>query len=278
MTMQHDDKKSIDNEQTYKGGADWKFALLGGLATASARRVYTAAELLSFVREFRPTASASTARVTADMLVSAGALRRVSSGVFLNKRAVPPAEMEEVAQFIRAGAVISLNSVLGKCGFLNNSTDQMVTAVLPSSATKRPKLGELVTSSGDRFRFLGLAEKFFPKNSQDRFDMLQPGSQCETFRPEAALLQWLHLAGLDRSRVTLPPVDVDMAALDHQLLGELAERWDLVAALRDWQTNAESVNFGEEREAGGLTQPPSDEAIERGADARRRLMSRKTPQ
>ena len=264
-----------DSEQPSKGGADWKFALLGGLGTQSARRIFTAGELLDFVREYRPTASASTARSTADMLVAAGALRRVSSGVFLNRRSSPPAEMVEVAHHIRSGAVISMNSVLGKCGFLNNTPDEQVTAVLPTSAAKRPKLGELVTSTGDRFRFFGLAEKFFPTNSDERFEMLQPGSQCETFRPEAALLQWLHLAGMERSKLTAPPVDVDMSALDEELLGKLAKQWELEPELTAWRAKAESLNFGDEREVQSAAPESTTESVDRSDAAKQRLKGRR---
>lgn len=51
-----------------------------------------------------------TVRTVCNMLVSSGALRRVSSGLFLNRRAVPPAELTEVAALIRSGAVISRHS------------------------------------------------------------------------------------------------------------------------------------------------------------------------
>jgi hypothetical protein len=260
-----------------RGGADWKFALLGGLSTPSARRIFTAAEFHQFVQSYRPGASASTARTASDMLVNAGALRRVSSGVFLNRRAVPPAELTEVATHIRAGAVISLHSVLGEVGFLNNPPG-IVVAVLPSSATKRPKLGEVRTSTGDVFRFYGLAERFFPASDQERFEMLQPGRPCEMFRPEAALLQWLHLAKMQRSTLTMPPLDVDMETLDRVLLDRLAERWGLQTEFSEWHARAQSVDFGQEqvpteRPAG----PPTQDAKDAAAAARARLMARRAP-
>lgn len=259
-----------------RGGADWKFALMGGLAMPSARRIFTAAEFQRFVQVYRQGASASTARTVSDMLVSAGALRRVSSGVFLNRRAVPPVELTEVAAHIRSGAVISLHSVLGECGFLNNPS-AIVIAVLPTSATKRPRLGEVKTSAGDTFRFYGLAEKFFPTTAQEHWEMLQPGRPCEMFRPEAALIQWLHLAGMKRSTLTLPPVDIDMDQLDQDLLGRLAERWGIGRQLNDWLARARSANFGEEQEVPSLSSStaPTQEALDASAAARARLMSRR---
>lgn len=258
--QQHDGP--VSEEAGTRSGADWKFALIAGLAVQhGARRIFTAAEFHQFVRTYRPSASASTAREAANLLVLAGALRRVSSGVFLNRRAVPPAELSEVAPHIRAGAVISLHSVLGECGFLNNPSG-IVTAVLPTSATRRPHLGEAVTSTGDRFRFYGLSEKFFPTTSEDRFELLQPGRPCEMFRPEAALLQWLHLASMQRSTLTMPPVDVDMEQLDIELLDRLTKRWTLERQLHGWLAQAKRVNFGEESDA---SSPPAETPIQKAA-------------
>ena len=264
------------NHPGRRGGADWKFALIGGLSTQSARRIFTAAEFHRFVQDYRPGASASTARSVADMLVSAGALRRVSSGLFLNSRTVPPAELTEVAAHIRSGAVISLHSVLGECGFLNNPS-AIVVAVLPTSSTKRPNLGDVETSSGNKFRFFGLAEKFFPMTLEERWEMLQPGRPCEMFRPEAALLQWLYLASIQRSTLTMPPVDVDMEQLDEELLGRLAERWGVGRQLNDWLDQAQTANFGEETEMARSPAPvaPTQDVLDKSAAARARLMSRR---
>ena len=54
------------------------------------------------------------------------------------------------------------------------------------------------------------------------------------FRPEAALLQWLYLAGMKRSTVTpAPPQKVDMGQLDEEHLNHLAQRWQLQAEFED---------------------------------------------
>lgn len=276
IAPQHDAPATESACTNMRRGADWKFALMAGLAaTQGVRRIFTAAEFHHFVQTYRPGASASTARETSNMLASAGTLRRVASGVFLNLRAVPPAELSEAASHIRAGAIISLHTVLGECGFLNNPSG-IVTAVLPTSTSKRPRLGEVVTSAGDKFRFYGIAEKFFPITSDDRFDLLQPGRPCEMFRPEAALLQWLHLASIQRSTLTMPPLDVDMEQLDTQLLDKLAGRWGLEQQLHGWLARAQRVNFGEELEASAPpAEAPTQEALAKSAGARARLMSRR---
>lgn len=61
-----------------------------------------------------------------------GSLARISRGVDFNSLATPPVLPEEAADFIRRGAVVSLQKVLGDCGFLNNFTP-VITAVVPWS-------------------------------------------------------------------------------------------------------------------------------------------------
>ncbi|MBV8034588.1 hypothetical protein [Roseateles sp.] len=262
-------------DQTDQPVGDWKFRLLGSLADSGALRVFTAAEFHNLVLRYRPGASASTARLLANSLVQAGALRRVASGAYLNRRCLPPAELTEMATRIRTGAVISLQSVLGECGFLNNPSS-IVMAVVPTSAGKRPNLGEVKTSGGDVFRFFGLAERFFPATEEDRWTLYQPGRLCDMFRPEAALLQWLHLAGMKRSTVTPPPADVDMGQLDEEHLCLLAQRWRLQTELTTWHDYAKSVGFGEERHGShaAVSEKPQAAADADGAAARERLLAR----
>lgn len=254
--------------------ADWKFRLLGGLSEPASPRVFTAAEFHDLMLRYRPGASTSTARLLANSLAQAGALRRVASGMYLNRRCLPPAELTEMASRIRAGAVVSLQSVLGECGFLNNPS-AIVMAVLPTSASKRPRLGEVRASGGDVFRFYGLAERFFPANDDDRWTLYQPGRPCAMFRPEAALLHWLYLAGMKRSTVTSPPTDVDMGQLDEELLKTLAQRWRLEAELNAWHGHAASTNYGEE--PGDRSHVGVQPQVTTGVDAkaaRERLLAR----
>jgi len=236
-----------EDAEELRSGSEWKFAMMGSFAGSKARRVYTAADLQTAAKVYRPDIAPKTVRAAVELFVSSGALRRVGHGIYLNRRCLPPADLAEIAHHLRAGAVISLQTVLGECGFLNNPT-AIVTAVLPVSTTKTPTLGNLTTQTGDTFRFHGISERFFPKNSEEKWKLLQPGRPCEMFRPEAALLQWLHLAGLGRSTMTPPPVDVDMESLDSQLLVELATKWNMESQLNEWINGAKERDFGEESE------------------------------
>lgn len=254
-------------------GLQWKFEFIGALSKPGASRVFTAAAFHAFAQTIKPGVSEGTTRALSELLISAGMLQRVSNGIFLNKRKFPPAELVEAAAYLRHGAVISLHSVLGEMGFLNNPS-RAVVAVLPTSASKRPKLGEHRTSAGDTFMYYGLAEKFFPQPGEDDFELLQPGRPCATFRPEAALLQWLHLARMQRSTLALPPVDVDMSLLNEDLLERLSRKWGLEPALHAWLEKAKAANFGEEPDLFAPSAPQEDKG-KAAAEAKQRLLARR---
>jgi hypothetical protein len=140
---------------------------MGERASLSAQSVLTMTDICALVDQVRPGTSRSATSALATALVQSKLLFRVSAGLFLNSRAIPFVSLNEAASYIRSGAAISLHSVLGECGFLNNPS-RIVMAVLPTSASKRPNLGEVHTSGGAVFRFYGLAERYFPKNDQER--------------------------------------------------------------------------------------------------------------
>jgi hypothetical protein len=234
---------AANKEAPRGGGADWKFALLGALPRAP--RIFTAATFLAFAKTIRSDISSATSRLLVGHLIRAQALRRVTQGTYLNRRTLPPAELYEAAPVIRTGAVLSLNSVLGELGVINNPS-RIVTCILPTSKLKSPKLGELKTEGG-MFRFYGLAERFFPANAEDEREMLQPARPCAVFRAEAAVLQWLHLASLKRSTLGELPLDVDLELLDLELLARLSERFDLREVWERWYGRAKDTDFGTER-------------------------------
>lgn len=224
--------------------ANWQFRVMGALAERNAPRLFSTAEFQSFVEVLRPGTSKSAINSLIAALVQGRFLYRVSSGLYLNGRTIPSTALSEAAARIRAGAVVSLHSVLGECGFLNNPS-RVVVSVLPSSSTLRPNVGQVRTSGGAEFWFYGLAERFFPSNDQERWDMYQPGRYCDMFRPEPALLQWLYLARMKRSTLTSPPTNVDMSTLDVEHLHKLAKRWGLEEELKEWHDRGEAVGFDE---------------------------------
>lgn len=263
-------------EDSVAASADWRYALLGALESSSAPRVCTTEDIARLVRGVRPRASPATIRAAIDGLVDARALSKVSRGLYLNRRARPSIETAEAAQHIRQGAVVSLESVLGECGFLNNPP-VTVTAVVPLRAHFAPNVGEVKTSGGQIFRFNALPERFFPQSDEEQRLMLQAGRFYPVAKPEVAALQWLHLARSPRSSLRAPPQDVDFSVLDVDLLKSLAWRWDLSRALDDWIKRVTAA--GDIKEPSAVRPRQLDvqvSARQRSQDARARLLAKRT--
>jgi hypothetical protein len=167
-------------------------------------------------------------------LTSLRALAYVTKGTYINLVTTPAVEIAEAAASIRSGAVVSLHSVLGEFGVLNNHTDH-VTAIIPlggaDGTAAMPRLGGVATPAGT-FTFYGMSAKpFFAGGYEDRLILgrLYP---CAT--PERAFLDHLYLGESGRSRLPLPPFDCDVGELDQARLWRLAAAMELEQALESW--------------------------------------------
>jgi len=251
---------------------EWRYELLGLLESNEVPRVCTTEALTQLVRRVRPRANADTVHSAIGGLTKAGALQKVSRGLYLNRRCRPAVEVAEAAQHTRQGAVVSLESVLGECGFLNNPS-AIVTAVVPQRPDKVPSVGLVKTSGGQVFRFHALPPQFFSSTQEEERLQLQAGRHCPMARPEAAALHWLHLALSPRSSLRMPPQDVDFSVLDAELLRKLAQHWGLLRALDDWIERNKLT--GDIQEPSQPTAPVSEAHRQRGLEARQRLLLRR---
>jgi len=66
-------------------------------------------------------------------------------------------------------------------------------------------------------------------------DRLVAGVDYRRATPEAALLHWLYLSDSPRSRMSTPPSDLDLGALDLKRLQQLANGVRLDAKLTIWR-------------------------------------------
>jgi hypothetical protein len=66
-------------------------------------------------------------------------------------------------------------------------------------------------------------------------DRLVAGLDYRRATPEAALLHWLYLSGSPRSRMSAPPLDLDLGELDLRKLKRLAKAMCLDAGLKAWR-------------------------------------------
>lgn len=163
-----------------------------------------------------------------------GRLEPVVQGLYLNRYRAEPVSLADAAHLLVIDAVVSLNSVLGDAGVLNNPS-HIVTAVVPlDRGAPPPRLGRRTTRAGT-LQFFGIPRRILEAGeADDRLDAHTPRDHARA-TPEKALLDWLYLAQSPRSNREAPPRDdIDVALLDRRRLDRLATAMGLTAALLAW--------------------------------------------
>lgn len=167
-------------------------------------------------------------------MIERGKLKPVHRGLYLNRLRYRPGTPADAVQWLRRDAVVSLNTVLGDAGVLNNPV-RTVTAVVPiDNDAPPPSLGRKTTEAGV-YHFFGLPRRILDAGSDN--DRLEPPERYEHPRatPEKALVDWLYLGLSPRSGRTLPPrYDVDAELLRLPRLRRLAADAGLETALESW--------------------------------------------
>jgi hypothetical protein len=217
----------------------WTTRLELALAEPTALRVLDKVSIVRLARDARTGVSDPTVERWIQEAVSANRLQRVVRGLYLNRLISPPAQLCEAAVWLRPGAVISLQTVLGDAGVWNNFTD-WVTAVVPLSPRyTTPSLGRLETAAGI-FVFRGLPEAVLEAGRE--VDRLVSGTTYRRATPEAAFLHWLYLSNSPRSGMSAPPLDLELAALEFRRLKRLSQAMRLSEPLEEWLTRAGGAN------------------------------------
>jgi hypothetical protein len=211
----------------------WTTRLELALAEPAALRVLDKTSIVRVAEGVRSAVSEATVERWIQEVVSANRLQRVVRGLYLNRLINPPAQLCEAAVWLRPGAVISLQTVLGDAGVWNNFTD-WVTAVVPLSRRyTTPSLGRLETSAGT-FVFRGLPEGVLEAGPSG--DRLVGDATYRRATPEGALLHWLYLSNSPRSGMSAPPFDFDLGALNVRKLMRLSQAMRLSEPLERWLT------------------------------------------
>jgi hypothetical protein len=165
--------------------------------------------------------------------VAGGTLRPVTRGLYLNQLAAPRPAATEAAGFIRTGAIVSLQTVLGEAGISNNFPD-VVTSVLPHErghvSSVRP-----VKAADIEFRFHSMPARLLDDRAGELEDRMDLDAKYPRATPEKALLDWLYLGASRYSKIAGPPLDLELERLDPSRLRRLARSMELTDALQAWQ-------------------------------------------
>lgn len=159
-------------------------------------------------------------------------VNKIHHGVYLNNLSKPAVKLEEAAGHIRSGAVVSLQTVLGRWGVLNNPVP-FITCVLPGNGNT----ANIQTSEGE-IRFYSMREDLVSRPSDPQWNELTlVKGTTPVARPEKALLDWLWLSASPTSTLSPPPLhDIDLDELDPHALEVLASKMGLEERLNDFRS------------------------------------------
>jgi hypothetical protein len=172
-----------------------------------------------------------------NLMLRKGRLKIVQRGLFLNNFGTSCGTLADACFWYHPDSVVSLNTVLGASGVLNNPSNA-VTAVVPINRGAHPpsRLGRKHTKAGD-VHFYGIPRRIIESGEPD--DRLDTSDLYAHLRatPEKALLDWLYLGLSPRSRRTVPICsDIDLEMLDKRRLNRLAKAAQLDHELQGWMT------------------------------------------
>ena len=195
-----------------------RLILIPALRNPKAPRVVTVSGLMSFAKNTlgidlpKITIHTNLAKLTRD-----GLLRNPARGLYLNTLAEPQPTIAELAPHLRDGAIISLQTVLGQAGILNNPTP-WVTCVVPRS---RMATSGHLDVDGTTFSFSTMNETAMCENLPNL--TLQQYAHVSTATPEKALLDWIYLSKHSRKWSAPPRDDLDLDRVDHEAINVLAK-------------------------------------------------------
>ena len=161
-----------------------------------------------------------------------GVLRPITRGLYLNQLAQPRPQAAEAADYVRTGAVVSLQTVLGDAGATNNYSD-IVTCVVPIhdgvAQSSRPVRAERI-----EFRFHAMPARLLDARAGAIEDRVNLDVAYGRASAEKALLDWIYLGASPRTRLSGPPLDIDLDLLSLPRLRRLAKAMNLGKALADY--------------------------------------------
>jgi len=143
----------------------------------------------------------------------------MTRGLYLNRMAQPMPSAAEAASRVRAGAIVSLQTVLLEAGITGGHPD-VITCVVPIRSGIAPS-SRPVRVKGAEFRFHAMPTRLLDDEAGAAEDRLDADAPYARESPEKALLDWIYLGSSPRTKLAGPPLDVDLRSLDLKRLGRL---------------------------------------------------------
>jgi hypothetical protein len=205
-----------------------KSTLLG----AEAPRVLTVPMIASVLADRRSVPARNTIFKWIRAQVGNGALRPVTRGLYINQLASPRPAAAEAAAFVRSGAIVSLQSVLGEAGVTNNYSD-IITCVVPQGPEQSPSVRP-VRANRIEYRFHALPSRLLDSRAGALEDRMDLDVRYSRATPEKALLDWIYLGASPRTKLSQPPADIDLGLLNTNRLKRLAQASGLQTPLKEY--------------------------------------------
>ena len=183
--------------------------------------------------------------------VAARALQPVTRGLYLNRMARPLPSAAEAAGYVRAGAVVSLQSVLGEAG-ITNGHSAIVTCVVPIRSGIAPS-SRPVRVEGAEFRFHAMPVRLLNDEASTNGDRFDASVLYARASPEKALLDWIYLGASPRTKLAGPPLDIDLRSLDLKRLGRLGIAMKLARELEEYLVRKRKYDRAPEVRASNAT-------------------------
>jgi hypothetical protein len=215
----------------------WQMPVEKQLASHDAPPVLTTDLLKRFSQAANNNRSVAVSSLTywKNTMVAEAKLQPVQRGLFLNRFRSKSGTLSDACFWYHPDAVVSLSTVLGDSGVLNNPST-VVTALVPIDRGANPpsRLGRKQTAAGI-IHFFGVPRKILEAGeAEDRLDKTDLYEHLRA-TPEKALIDWIYLGRSPRSRRTMPPrSDIDIRMLNARRLNRLGKASGLDAALHNW--------------------------------------------
>lgn len=209
----------------------WRRKIVEEFANPKGARVTTFRNLLDLARKNKP--DLTEAKLTEFVDDVDGILfRKAPKDVLVNVACFPRATVGDAVPVLIDQAVVSLHTVLGDKGILNNYTPDFI-CVRPASISS----GEIsLEFEGGQIDCYPIDDRILSIGNEE--DRLDAAYRYPRATPEAALIHWFALGKAHTAFFSEPDTQVDLEDIDMDRLTRLASAAGLLETVMDWVRRA----------------------------------------